>query len=200
MSVILQASNYLGAFKSIVKSNKFKFNNVEINNVLSYTYDEKKSLTSVPLESGASINDHSYLEPVVATVEISESKFKNILDEIKNTINNFATLGADIISGDVFDLDGSFYETSSATAKLDKITETLQDLEVYFDVELPVRKIDNMTLVGITVSGNPSTQGGFIASLFFRQLQFIDTDTGISALGTVARGLKKKTDFTGSIL
>lgn len=200
-NVILQATSIFAAGKSVFTSKNFKFGSgskiVEIDTVLSWDASSDKNITSLPLEIGANINDHSYLNPTIATVVISESKFGNVIDQINSISNNFREVSKEQISTDLLNKNLSFYQTTKATEKLQEIYSILEDLEIKFVLELPEARYSNMTLKSINPRGDTSTQGGFNAVLVFQQLNIVGE---LSEVGLLTEtGFKNKIDVAESV-
>jgi len=203
MSIILRASSIFGAAKSLLTKRNFVFGDVkknltvEIDTVLSWEVSSGKSITEMPLEVGAGINDHTYLNPTSAIVTISESKFGNVLDQINSIANSFREVDVDNISKDVLSNNLSFYQSTKASKKLEEIYAILEDLEITFILALPNGTYNNMVLQSVIPTGDTTTQGGFNATLTFKQVNLIGE---LDSLGIMSySGFKEKLDVSASV-
>lgn len=203
-NIILRATSIFAASKSVFTSRNFAFGSgtktVEIDTVLAWEVDSSKTITDLPLEVGASINDHTYINPTTATVTISESKFGNVIDSINAISNSFREVRKSLIAKDVLSNNLSFYEETKATSKLQDIYEILEDLEITFTLSLPNGQYQNMVLKSISPRGDTTTQGGYNAVLTFKQINIIGEENQLGLV--VNAGFKDKVDIdpSGSIV
>ena len=198
---IIRTNSLFAVTKNAIFNKKFKFANIEIDNVISFNTDQRVTVTKQPLEIGADINDHKFEEASFVSCQISESKFKNVIQQINNVAQNFREIGTDIISGDFLNKDNSFYEENEATAKLQELVVALKQLDLKFDLDTPNQRFTNMTLERINVNNTIDTSGGFSATLEFSQLLIVDTTSGPAQIGAIInKGLKQKVDYVGNAI
>lgn len=197
-SIVLRAGSIYNLAKGLAGGDKFTVNNIEIDNVLSYNYDITKSITNLPLELGADINDHSFLNASRASCVIMESKFRNIIDQIGDIARSFPQVSRDSIYSDVLNKDSSFYKDNKSSQKMKELVQLINQLNVKFQLDFEEAQFANMTLTGISVIKNAQLGGGFQATLSFIQINEVSKDQ--TALGAIVdTGFRVKETVSESI-
>jgi hypothetical protein len=138
--------------------------------VLNEQHDSELTITQHPVQTGANIADHSFLNPSTLTMEIGMS-------------DAMATM-----------LEGQFteYYTKSVSA-YEKLRE-LQALRLPLAVHTRLHHYDNMLIQNITAPDNYRTQYGLRCTVTLQEIFVVDVATGTvstrnwASSGTTNRG------------
>ncbi|MDR2167374.1 MAG: hypothetical protein LBE35_05945 [Clostridiales bacterium] len=110
-------------------------------------------MTDHPVEEGAAITDHAFMEPKAVSIEIgmSDACFSMI--------------------------DGQFTQRFSRSVSAYDVLERLQRERVPISIHTKLATYHNMLIENITASDDFKTRHGLKATVFFREIIVVQTDT-----------------------
>jgi hypothetical protein len=113
-------------------------------------HERRLTITAKPVEEGSSITDHAQVEPKSVSLEIG----------VSDTVE-----------------DGQFAHRATRSISAYDVLCQLQDERQPVTITTKLAKYENMLLENITTSDDYTTKNKLIATVFFREIHIVGTDT-----------------------
>jgi len=120
---------------------------------LKLDHERRLTITDHPVEEGANITDHAYIEPKAISIEIGMS---------------------DVCSSII---DGQFAQRFSRSVSAYDTLERLQSERIPLSIKTKLATYRNMLIENITAPDDFVTRHGLRAMVFFREIIVVSTDT-----------------------
>ena len=120
---------------------------------LKIDHTSKLKITDHPVEEGANISDHAYVEPQSLTMEIGMSEVCTSL------------------------VNGQFEQKYSRSASAFDTLKTLQEQRIHLTVHTRLKTYENMLIETITVPDDYTTLYGLRATIGLREIIIVKTNT-----------------------
>jgi len=120
---------------------------------LKLDHERRLTITEHPVEEGASITDHAFMEPKGLSVEVGMS----------DVCTSF--------------IDGQFTERFSRSVSAFSVLERLQADRIPLSIHTKLATYHNMLIENITSPDDYTTVHGLKATVFFREIIVVSTDT-----------------------
>lgn len=128
---------------------------IQVQVVIQESTTDTLTVTKQPVQQGASITDHSYLEP---TVFSSTAYFKDNSTNLKGALN-------------------SFTNPSGGLAKIYQTLLTLQSSRTPFNIVTPKRIYTSMLMTALSQTTDKSTENCLAVSMSFQQIIIVSVST-----------------------
>lgn len=148
-----------------------QINEITVDVIIDENTTDSLSITKHPVQEGASITDHSFLEPTILSMRI----LQQVSNPISEILSTFATA------------------KNSALAQLYKDFTDLQSERIPFKVITPKRIYNNMLIAALRLNTDKNTESILSLNITFQQVIIVS----ISAT-QISRDLQKTPAITGA--
>lgn len=132
--------------------------------IITESFAVSSTVTSNPIETGAEINDHSFINPRIYTMTAGQSNTPLSLFSIANLQNIVSTIAGAF---------GAEHETRRQAAW--KELTDLHDSGKTFTVQTGLEAMENMIITSLDTSADAATQGALIFSVTLQQLIIVNS-------------------------
>jgi len=166
INLLAKLSNIVGVGKKILFNNKSQIGDLVIDGTHLETITYSNNITTHPIESGAYIADHIYINPLRVTMECS------ITDSAGNIVDNFREIGSLFKGNFLTNLSNKF---QGKGAKQTAAYEFLKDLAGSKSTVTIVSKLDvlpNMAVESISMPRNSETGDRLYFTITLQQITY----------------------------
>jgi hypothetical protein len=148
-----------------------KIGDIEIETTIEETHSDALQITEHPVESGASITDHSFKKPseVVLKCGWSNSSLKALVGAIGGLLSGATMLSSTFVSGSNTKSDyvGGIY------SQLLKMQQSRQPISI----STSIRQYDNMLIIGLQVTRDQKSANVLMVQATCREIVIVSTQS-----------------------